>query len=196
METDLAIDFHMLTLDRTPRALVDRAVASVEAAIARSPIPVHFHLLQGVLGHIGEGRAKGYAVGTSPYVVCMDDDDAVEPHAFEVIAPHLTDDRDAVFPSQWVIMEDGRRTAGYKRHSLIVFKREHLIDHRQWKHLSDLHQNRSLWDKNIVDLDDLLHLWYVRSHSNSQFLLLRDRSAFQENTAIGDFHARATRSGP
>lgn len=49
--------------------------------------PVTLHLLPGIPGHIGRGRAKGFSLGSSEYLMSVDDDDWVEPG---VIAKLLT----------------------------------------------------------------------------------------------------------
>ncbi len=45
--------------------------------------PVNLHVVNGIVGHIGQGRARGVARGSAPYVSRVDPDDLVVPGAFE-----------------------------------------------------------------------------------------------------------------
>jgi hypothetical protein len=86
------IDIHVLTLpDRADK--LERCVASL-----RHPA-VSVHVVEGVDGDIGAGRQQGYAAGTAPWVAYVDDDDWMEPGAFDVLAPMLDED--------WTLLQVG-----------------------------------------------------------------------------------------
>lgn len=71
------IDIHVLLLPTTHPAWWKECRESLEGE------PVNLHLVEGVAGHIGKGRAKGFALGTAPYVSCVDPDDLVVAGAFQ-----------------------------------------------------------------------------------------------------------------
>ncbi len=70
------IDVHVLLLPSTNQEWWQECQESMQGE------PVNLHLVDGVEGHIGKGRAKGFAEGTAPYVSCVDPDDLVMPGAF------------------------------------------------------------------------------------------------------------------
>lgn len=71
------IDVHVLLLPDTNPVWWQECRETLRAE------PVHLHLVEGIEGHIGKGRARGFDLGTTPYVSCVDPDDLVIPGAFE-----------------------------------------------------------------------------------------------------------------
>jgi hypothetical protein len=139
-------------------------------AANRVPGRVDVHEVTGVPGHIGKARAAGYAMGSAPYVTCVDDDDYLLAMAFETMVREL-EKRDApaaLFPGEHVL-EGERLKLGWPRHHLAVYRRDVLIDHRQWACMGDVVQARSLGD-NGVDLDKRLYVHTVYPESRARAL--------------------------
>lgn len=130
-------------------------------------------------------------MGTSPYVTYVDDDDYILPEAFQKIAPHLEARPDAVCPSEYIFIRNSLLPR-FHRHHLIVFKREHLIDHTPWFHASDAHQNVALSDKNVIDLDDLVYVWRGLRASPAK-ALAKDHPG--EYKGIENFLSESSRAG-
>ncbi|NYF21920.1 hypothetical protein HDC36_003396 [Xanthomonas sp. JAI131] len=133
------LDVHVLTLPDTLPAWIEQRRASIAAAVAAAGFPVHVHELPGELGHIGRGRARGYALGTQPYVTYVDCDDYLLPVAFAALADALAAGNDAVAPGE--ITEQGRaRNWSQRRHHLICYRRDiaNAFDHAAWRVCGDL----------------------------------------------------------
>lgn len=118
------LDVHVLVMDYTPQAAVDRCLNSLVVAVDAAPFPVHVYVLPGIEGHLGKARTAGYALGSSPYVTHVDDDDAVRPEAFSVLAEALEAGFDAITTGEFHLTDDGKITpAPESRHHLAVVKR-------------------------------------------------------------------------
>lgn len=121
----ISLDVHVLVMPDTPAEWVEQRRATLSEAAAEAGFPVYIHETPGVPGHIGEGRAAGFALGTAPYVTFVDDDDYVAPLAFESLGPSLRAGKDAVFTLEWTVFPDGRLLAGNSfQHHLNVYRRE------------------------------------------------------------------------
>lgn len=122
------LDVHVLVMDYTPVEWVDRCRASIEVAASRAGFPVAAHFIPGILGHLGNARAAGYAIGDHPYVTHVDDDDWLEPDAFACLAEHLHAGVDAVTTGEsHVFFPSGKVThAPECKHHLAVYRRDVL----------------------------------------------------------------------
>lgn len=69
-------DVHVLTIGRSQKWF-DQCLSSLDKE------PVNIHVIKGTPGHIGLGRYKGFSSGTAEFVSFVDDDDYVDPGAFE-----------------------------------------------------------------------------------------------------------------
>lgn len=78
------IDCHII-IHKEPHWKIDRCMASFDGQA------VNVHLVEGIDGDFPPfiGRAKGFAMGTAPYVCFADPDDWIEPDAFELLNAHL-----------------------------------------------------------------------------------------------------------
>lgn len=152
------LDVHVLITN--PRAdWVAQCKASIAAAIAAAGFPVAVHYLDGEIGHIGRGRARGYALGEHPYATCVDDDDYVLPNAFAQMREALESGTSAVCTPEWEERtgQPGRLFAGISRHHLIAYRRTDIIDHTQWACCGDVAQINRIG----VDAVDLPARMYV-----------------------------------
>lgn len=70
------IDVHLLTLPNDRQDWFDQCLCSLRQQ------PIALHVLPGVKGHIGQGRCRGFSVGTQPYVSLVDPDDLVTANGF------------------------------------------------------------------------------------------------------------------
>jgi hypothetical protein len=168
----LALDVHVLISDDTPRAWVRQCLQSIEVAKLRSPIPIHVFTVAGHPGHIGMGRWKGYQLGNAPYVTYVDDDDYLEPLAFERVAQELIHNPDVVYPLERVWL-NGRSTKGLQRHHLPVYRRCHIIDHRPYPCAGDVAQMEYVRDLRIVEIPE--YLYNHRIYAESKARVLRRR---------------------
>ncbi len=76
-------DVHIITLENERKDWLQQCLSSLETE------PVDIHIIQGTKGHIGKGRAAGFAAGDSPFVSFVDPDDYVHPGAFQRALLHL-----------------------------------------------------------------------------------------------------------
>lgn len=140
------LDVHVLTLEATSWHWVKQRRDSIAEAVAAAGFPVHVHEIDGELGHIGRGRARGYALGTQPYVTYIDCDDYVQPGAFAALADALAAGHEAVGPGE-TLERGGVRWQRHARpdkcpdpHHLICYRRDvaNRFDHRNWRVCGDL----------------------------------------------------------
>lgn len=92
------------------------------------------HVENAQLGHIGRMRAQGYAHGSFPYVTSVDDDDWIEPDAFQCLRDALVLHRfPAVYTREWT-WQNGKRSAYNGRQNLRIFRRgiTESFDFQSW----------------------------------------------------------------
>lgn len=155
------LDVHVIVSPDTPREWVSQCTTSVRLAAKLAGFPVGVHQLAAVDGHIGEGRAAGYAIGLQPYVTCVDDDDYVLPHAFAQMRDALESGASAVFTPE-VTLQNDCFAEGRKRHHLIAYRRGDIIDHTQWPCCGDVAQMRGI-DGVELPLAAYVHRIYLDS---------------------------------
>jgi hypothetical protein len=165
------IDIHVL-LHHSNAEWDTQNHSTIDRAINLAPFPVVLHRLPGENGHIGRGRARGYALGTQPYVTYVDHDDYLLPDALAALWPALQQAPDAIFPWELVV-QNGFVSVGQKMHHLCVYKREHIIDHAKYVACGDLAQVYVLVGKRCIELE---HRGYVHRVYNSEGKALRNRN--------------------
>ena len=133
------LDVHVLTMPDTPAAWVAERRASLCDAVASAGYPVTIREIRGAAGHIGEGRERGYALGSAPYVTYVDDDDFVLPRAFAALLPPMLSGCDAAYPWE-LLWRNGHIQEARHRHHLAVYRREIAcgFDHSAWRACGDL----------------------------------------------------------
>lgn len=77
------IDIHVLTWSKTDPQWLAQCLESLQSPLCT------VHVVEGVEGHIGKGRAKAYALGTHGYVGFVDSDDYVLPGTIERVCDEL-----------------------------------------------------------------------------------------------------------
>jgi len=164
------IDVHILIHPETPRDWVTQCLDSVQGAVDCAGFPVAVHTLSAVIGHIGQGRAKGYALGVHPYVTCVDDDDYVFSHAFVQMRDALERGVSAVCTPE-LIDRNGwnRNELGRSRHHLIAYRRDLIIDHTQWPCCGDVAQMQRI-GVDAVDLPEPAYMWRVYTDSKARVM--------------------------
>ncbi|MDE2255924.1 MAG: hypothetical protein KGL42_16875 [Betaproteobacteria bacterium] len=157
------LDVHILIHPATPRDWVTQCLDSVYEAADRAGFPVDVHQLPAVIGHIGQGRAQGYALGVQPYVTCVDDDDYVLPQAFAQMRDALEAGASAVCTPEQTL-QNGYIRPGHTRHHLIAYRRGDIIDHTQWPCCGDVAQMNTI-GPDAVDLAEpaYVHRLYMDS---------------------------------
>lgn len=157
------LDVHILVSRDTRPEWVTQCLDSVREAIAAASFPVLLHQVDGVSGHIGAGRAAGYALGNQPYVTYVDDDDYVQPHAFAQMVGGLRAGVSAVCTPEETL-QNGCLRPGAERHHLIAYRRDLLIDHAAWTCYGDIAQMKAM-GPDAVDLprSAYVHRLYMTS---------------------------------
>jgi glycosyltransferase involved in cell wall biosynthesis len=168
---NLSVDIHSLVLEQTNRDWVNKMRDSVQVAIERSPFPVHYHEVNGVLGNLGLVRAKGYSLGQAPYVTFVDDDDYLLPEAFEVVAEALAQQPAAVFPAEHTL-QNGQLTYYMRRHHLPLYRRELIINHEQFPEDGDCRQVQTVERSGLpmIDLPTSVYVYRLRLNSPARIL--------------------------
>lgn len=145
------LDCHIIVSADTRRDWVTQCLDSVHGAADRAGYPVAVHVVDGVPGNIGKARTAGYALGTDPYVTCVDDDDYLLPDAFAQMIDVLRTGAAAICTPE-VTLQNGQFRPGHKRHHLIAYRRDVLIDHAQWPCCGDVAQLAAITDADVIDL--------------------------------------------
>jgi hypothetical protein len=186
------LDVHVIVSATTYQPWQRRCFQSIEMARLRANFPVAIHYIHGVPGHIGIMRYQAYRKGNAPYVCNVDDDDYLLDNAFLVLRDPILQGADAIFPKEWQCrcaikgdsVNEGPLEEGRQHHSMKVFQRRHLIDHRPWTWASDVAQMKYLETlPNVVDIPTPTYVWRVYSQSNSMPLRLRRPSELRRARA-------------
>lgn len=175
------LDVHILVLPGRDPSVVARCIESARDATVHAGFRVDIHLIDGIIGHIGQGRASGYAKGEHPYVTCIDDDDFVTQNAFAQMGETLRrHQHQAIATPEW-IERNGYRSEGKDRHHLIAYRRSVLIDHAAWKCCGDVMQIQTIPESHWCDLPDRA---YVHNVYVSPARLLRRENQDELRMAI------------
>lgn len=147
------LDVHILVMDYTPAAWLAQCLDSVDVAAQRAEFAVNVHVLPGILGHLGQARAAGYARGTGTHVTHVDDDDFVHPEAFYAMRELLEADVEAVTTGETQLYTDSGKSADLldSRHHLAVYRRDQL-------ERSDYAEFRYHPDQRLLSQVDPVHL--------------------------------------
>lgn len=114
------IDIHVLTYSGTRADWLAQCLASLEGQ------PCAAHIVIGVEGHVGAGRAKGFALGEHEFVAYVDSDDYLLPGALDACLLALDTHR-AVTTCEYVEYLDGSRHPYPKPgHNISVYRREDI----------------------------------------------------------------------
>lgn len=111
------IDVHVLTHSGTRPEWLARCLASLRGE------PCATHVVVGDEGHLGRGRARGFALGARPFVTFVDSDDYVLPGVMAACASELRQHR-AVVTQEWIEAFGVRRKRPAQRHHLAVYRRD------------------------------------------------------------------------
>lgn len=133
------LDVHVLVMATTPKSWVDQCISSVMHESLQAPFPVEVHIMDGIPGHIGEARNKGYAMGSHPYVSYVDDDDYILPNAFVQMRDALLSESSVIFTPE-LTLQNGWLRSGETRHHLVAYPRSSIIDHSPYKVCGDMAQ--------------------------------------------------------
>lgn len=121
------LDVHVLTLPGLPEEWIKQRRDSIDAAVSAAGFPVYVHEVDGIDGHLGKSRRKGYAEGAQPYVTHVDHDDWVREDAFAILLPHMEAGARAITTGEVQVMSGGSEVPAHDaRHHLAVFERSWL----------------------------------------------------------------------
>jgi glycosyltransferase involved in cell wall biosynthesis len=161
------LDVHVLT-GSAPKAWLDQCLASIFEARGKAPFRVDVHVLAGEAGHIGRGRAAGYAMGTQPYVTFVDDDDYLLPDAFSAMNPAIDSGVTAICSTE-ILQFTANQVVGKSRHHLTAFRRDQIIDHTQWAACGDVAQSMCI-KGDAIDLTEPTYVYRVYVDSPARLL--------------------------
>lgn len=116
------IDVHVLTHEGTRSDWLDQCLASLEGE------GVTVHVVDNAGRSVGEGRARGYALGTHPYVSYVDSDDYVLPGCFAACRAGL-ETHHAVVTMERVVKGDFVFPAPRPEHAVVVYRRSDVEPH-------------------------------------------------------------------
>lgn len=162
------LDVHVLTLPTTNKQFVQECLASVTVAANAAGFPVSVHVVDGIDGHLGISRARGYAAGNSPYVTHVDDDDFVQPGAFAALLEPMQAGATTIYTKEWRLMPDGRLLDGYSKHHLAAYRRDLIadLDLRFYNFEADAWIGRQMRAAGeTVLIDEPLYIW--RQHESN-----------------------------
>ncbi len=144
------IDCHII-IHKAPQWKIDRCLASLEGQ------SVNLHLVKGEDEYPPyKGRARGFSMGSAPYVCYADHDDWVEPGAFELLNANLGSD--LVYGWENVVREGKVLGIGKSIHHLFCLKRGLDLDYsKEW--VDVLRKQHSL---STTKIDKVLYNWEVR----------------------------------
>lgn len=115
------IDIHVLTHSGTDQSWLEQCLLSLEGH------PCVVHVVKGVEGSVGAGRATGFALGVHEFVGYVDSDDYVLPGHYAECLRNMGG-RSAVVGREWVEYASGRRHSRSKgMHNGAVYRRDSVI---------------------------------------------------------------------
>lgn len=176
------IDVHVLTHEGTRQDWLAQCLASLEGH------PVNVVVVDNTGRSVGEGRARGYAVGLSPFVAYVDSDDYVLPGSFAACLKALEQNR-AVVTMELVEYPDGSRYPFARPgHAVTVYRRK---DVRPWlaamaqsPHTADAQLRRIIRPMQIAYEG---YVWRVHPggdhHKTTQQAFIRESGAWPIQTA-------------
>ena len=155
------IDIHVLTHSGTRQEWLRQCITSLDGQ------PCTVHIVQGVEGSVGAGRAIGYAMGDHEFVGYVDSDDYVLPGALARCLGALRTHR-AVVTAEWVEYPDGSRHPYPKHgHSIAVYRRVDVEPLRavlhSLPHTADAMVRHTLRPTHLPSVD---YVWRVHEHGD------------------------------
>lgn len=168
------LDVHILTLPGLPDEWIKQRRDSINAAVEAAGFPVFVHEVEGIDGHLGKSRRKGYAEGTQAYVTHVDHDDWVREDAFAVLLPNIEAGVRAITTGEVQVFPDGREDMlPDARHHLAVYERGWL-----WRQQFD--RFKYFPDQFLIDHPHSAHIeecvYFHRIHSDSHSRKHRDEN--------------------
>lgn len=179
------LDCHVLVSDKTPRDWLQACCSSLADAVNQAGFPVELHFLQAIDGHIGEARAAGYGKGVYPYVTSVDDDDWVEPGAFNCLLAAMQNNPAAIYThsTRW---QNGHATHSARKQALRVFRRDVTasFDFGPWSAVEDIPLMRHAETAgDVIEIPEAVY--NIRVYSGSQGRALRRANPEQVRLARG-----------
>lgn len=184
------IDCHIIVSPHTPAEWLDRCFETVSAAVDAAGFPVDVHIAPFFEGHIGKSRAAGYAMGDSPYVTCVDDDDWLEPDAFACLREAMESGAKAIYTREFQHQNMAVREMNLRQH-LRVFRREVVegFDFEPWPALDStaLIAHADGFGP-AVELTDRVYHYRVRPDSGARRIKDADALLAAAGRALGNVH--------
>lgn len=159
------IDLHVLTLDDTDEGQLKQCLDSIDQAAERARLKVSVYMVDGIRGHIGQGRAAGYTLGNAPYVAHVDPDDWVHEDLFVELQEVLTDAPAAVTTGEYRVSDrHGTIPRPLDKHHIHIVRRTLALD-------VDWHSFPNFGDDALLNYAPGLHLakclYYYRVHESA-----------------------------
>lgn len=153
------IDVHVLTHSGTRPLWLAQCLDSLAAE------PCTVHVVQGTEGSIAAGRARGFALGSHPYVTYVDSDDYVLPGAMAAVVRALEGGLDAVTTGEMILRGKTLLGPNYG-HALFALRRSVLEPHLA-RYAADFQQvfcTRALSSiASPVQLSEVAYVWRIHA---------------------------------
>jgi hypothetical protein len=177
------IDLHIIASKDTPRPWLNQALDTAALAVKSAAFPIALHVIDGVPGHIGMARARGYSLGLFPYATFLDDDDWLEAGAFDGVADALASMPPAILCRE-NLWQNGLCKPGGAGHHLTIVRRDQLVNHAEWPCCGDVVQNmKAMRDPQSVRLDG--YRYNHRLYLSSKARAMRQASPDELEAARG-----------
>lgn len=151
------IDVHVLTHEGTRQDWLDQCLASLRSE------PVNVHVVDNAGRSVGQGRARGYALGSAPYVAYVDSDDYVIPGCFDACLEALQHNH-AVVTLEQVERNGFVIPVPKPAHNVAVYLRS---DVEPYLHLMELSPHTTDWHMRRivkpVQLSTVGYVWRVHA---------------------------------
>ena len=116
----MLLDVHMIIVPSDKAELLGRCLDSLSLE------PIQLHIVDGIVGDLGEGRVKAFKRGENKYVGWVDPDDYIVPGAFAECLAYLTNHPDVDGVYMFEEVESNGHIIGVAKypHHMTVVKRE------------------------------------------------------------------------
>lgn len=167
------IDVHVIA-----HPIYDRSESRARLLEQLATEPVNVHVVEGVAGHIGKSRLRGFSQGAAPWCSYVDDDDRIEPGIFSEFLEAVEREPDlaGACTQERIRKKDGSFCTSsfprtyydkrdlYRIHHLPLFSRAAITPHLPaLEHLPDGSEH-SLWAYVLLDGGKVRHIPKVGYH--------------------------------
>lgn len=171
------IDIHVLTHSGTSPEWLAQCLSSLDSQ------PCTVHVVPGVEGSVGAGRAAGYSLGHHDYVAYVDSDDYLTPGTVAACIQAMEESR-AVVTMEYVVNSCGEREPGLRGgHALAVYRRGDVAPYLAA--IAQAHHSADIWLRRVLRPLQIAHVGYVwRIHPGGNHHKVTDATIDAEGEAF------------